>query len=421
MKRRNHWVLFALLLLALINLSPTEKSTMVGPKDQDRTTEPVIPPSQEKVKDNGRIKVAVRLPESEFNELKAMNDAFKKEHSTEVELVNVPVEENYGSLQQQFELGVSPDVVLLDNVWVRRYAAGGFLLPTESYYSGSLTGEVLSASLAQDEWNGYVWGVPLDADPYVWVYDAERLKEIGHPFPSTAEEWQALIEAWNEFNSPAYLLGLDYNDPYAVMSLLWQLGAKGQGKQESAETFFNKKGLTEAVPLLEQLQPYMINISDDESNDQWIGSNRQGALIMLIPSTEARKYPYRGKKLFFPEPTESGNKMWIAGRSFVVTARSANRDAAGLWISAMTSQIQQRQWHEKTGHLPALKTLYYQAVRSGLPDWITASFVKGQGISQPATAKLPELMQQLQKDSWSFLHSGISAKQYVKQLDALNP
>ncbi|WMT42422.1 extracellular solute-binding protein [Paenibacillus sp. D2_2] len=421
MKRRNHWVLFALLLLALINLSPTEKSTMVGSKDQERTTEPVKPPSQEKVRDNGRIKVAVRLPESEFNELKAMNDSFMQEHSTEVELVNLPTGEDYTSLQQQFELGASPDVVLLDNVWVRRYAAGGFLLPTESYYSGSLTGEVLSASLAQDEWNGYVWGVPLDADPYVWVYDSEVLREIGHSFPSTLEEWHALIEAWNEFNSPAYLLGLDYNDPYAMMSLLWQLGAKGQGKQEGAESIFNKKSLNEAVPLLEQLQPYMIDTSDDESSDRWIGGNRQDAVITLIPSTEARKYPYRGKKIFFPEPLESGNKMWISGRSFVVTARSKHRDTAGLWISAMTAQIQQRQWHEKTGHLPALKTLYYQAMRSGLPDWVTASFVKGQGITQPVTTNLPELMQQLQETSRSFLYNDINAKQYLKQLDELNP
>jgi len=421
MKRRNHWVLFALLLLALINLSPTEKSTMVGTKDQERTTEPVIPPSQEKVRDNGRIKVAVRLPESEFNELKTMNETFMRENSTEVELVNVSEGEDYTSLQQQFELGVSPDIVLLDNVWVRHYAAGGFLLPTESYYSGSLTGEVLSASLSQDEWNGYVWGVPLDADPYVWVYDSEVLKEVGHSFPSTTEEWLALIESWNEFNSQAYLLGLDYNDPYALMSLLWQLGAKGQGKQESAEFIFNKKGLDNAVLLLEQLQPYMINTGNDESSDHWIGANRQDALIKLISSTEARKYPYRGKKIFFPEPLESGNKMWIAGRSFVVTARSRNRDIAGLWISAMTTQIQQRQWYEKTSHLPALKTLYYQAMGSGLPDWVTASFVKGQGIAQPVSAKLPELMQQLQETSQSFFDNDITAKQYLKQLDELNP
>lgn len=420
MKRRNQWVLFAILLLALINLSPNEKSAVVGPKDQGRTPEPVIPPSQETMRDNGKIRVVVRLPESEFNELQAMNEAFMQEHHAEVNLVNLPIKGSY-SLQQQFELGESPDVVLLDNVWVRHYAAGGFLLPTESYYSGSITGEMLSASLAQDEWNGYVWGVPLDADPYVWVYQNESLKEMGHSFPASPEGWKKIIEAWGELDSPPYLLGLDYGDPYAVMSLLWQLGAKGQGKPEASDSFFNKKGLNEAVALLEQLRPYIINTGETGTSDQWLGGSRQNALIELIPSTETRKYPYREMKVYFPEPTDSGNKMWIAGRSFAVTARSGNRETAGLWISAITSPIQQRQWYEKTNHLPTIKTLYYQTVRNGLPDWVSASFVKGQGFVQPVMAKLPELMQQLQGASQSYLRSELTAKQYLKQLDGLNP
>ncbi|GJM81320.1 hypothetical protein HMSSN139_38160 [Paenibacillus sp. HMSSN-139] len=228
MKRKNHWVLFAILLLALINLSPSEETTLVRPEDRGEA-QPVTPPEAQTLQETGHIQVAVQMNESDFHRLEEMNRQFTVSHPVEVDLVNVPVEESYASFQRQLmKLGESPDILLLDNVWIRRFAAEGYLLPTEGYYSGSLSGEVLSASLIPNEWNGYVWGVPLDVDPYVLVYDADKLKLLGleRP-PASADDWNALVSAFKKQHSQPYLLGLDYRDPYAAATLLGKSGEAG--------------------------------------------------------------------------------------------------------------------------------------------------------------------------------------------------
>lgn len=163
-KRRNHWLLFAILLLALINLSPSKNSANISNEDVGNA-EMIHPPSPEKVQEEGHLKILVQMDEADFTLLQQMNQSYMNTHPIQVELVNIPPEASYSSTELQLELGESPDVLLLDNVWIRRFAAEGYLLPTENYYFGSLTGEVLSSSLAQNEWNSYVWGFH-----WMWIH-----------------------------------------------------------------------------------------------------------------------------------------------------------------------------------------------------------------------------------------------------------
>ncbi|MDU2241150.1 MAG: extracellular solute-binding protein, partial [Paenibacillus sp.] len=268
MKRKNHWVLFAILLLALINLSPSEEMTLDRPEDRGEA-QPVTPPEAQTLQETGHIQVAVQMNESDFRRLEDMNRQFTVSHSVEVDLVNVPAEESYASFQRQLmKLGESPDILLLDNIWIRRFAADGYLLPTEGYYSGSLSGEVLSASLIPNEWNGYVWGVPLDVDPYVLIYDAAKLKQLGMERPpASADDWNALISAFKKQHSQPYLLGLDYRDPFAAATLLWQIGG-GWKPGESGPFFAMKDNMPLSVQQLELIQPALLD-SGASGADSW--------------------------------------------------------------------------------------------------------------------------------------------------------
>lgn len=419
MKRKNHWVLFAILLLALINLSPSEETTLVRPEDRGEA-QPVTPPEAQTLQETGHIQVAVQMNESDFRRLEEMNRQFTVSHPVEVDLVNVPVEESYASFQRQLmKLGESPDILLLDNVWIRRFAAEGYLLPTEGYYSGSLSGEVLSASLIPNEWNGYVWGVPLDVDPYVLVYDADKLKLLGleRP-PASADDWNALVSAFKKQHSQPYLLGLDYRDPYAAATLLWQVG--GGWKPGGSEPFF---ALKDNMPLsVQQLELIRFGLLDSGASgaDAWSKLNGGQLAMMIVPASEAQRHAHPQMKVWMPEVQPNVAAAWIRGRSYAVSSQTDNAEAAGLWISEMTSALNQMRWQETSGHLPVLKTIYYEAAQNELPSWVPASLAAGSGAALPASPSLPGQLEAFAPLTYDYLSGAITAKQYRGRLAELS-
>lgn len=423
MKRKNQWLLFAILLLALINLSPSENSTLIR-QNNPRENEPEVLPNQVTVQDKGHIKVAVQLPDNEFVRLQHMTKQFMEDHPVEVELMNMPANEDYHELMRQLELGESPDVLLLDNTWVRNFAVDGYLMPAENYYSGALAGEVLSASLVQNEWNGYVWGVPFDVDPYVWVYNRSRFNSMmGSEFPVTKNEWANLIEKYTQSSEPlpADFLAFDFTDPYASMSLIWQLG--GQVKQNSsASPFEQNENIEYAVQQLDKLRSHLINLNEESetSGDIWDKLNQGEIAAALVRYTEVSKNYSSWMKIIFAGPDDVKETMWVSGRSYVVSARSDNKEAAGLWITEMTTQIKQRQWIEMTDHLPVFKNMYYQASRNGLPDDIPVSLINGKKSSIPVGAALPSQMKLFSELSNTFYNGGFSSNQFLSEIYNIN-
>ncbi|MEF2964692.1 extracellular solute-binding protein [Paenibacillus sp. M1] len=418
MKRKNHWVLFAILLLALINLSPSETSTLTRSEDYDEA-EPVAPQNQETEQDLGTISVAVQLPEDEFLRLQQINEKVMDEYRVQVELTNLPPEDNEASIRQKLALGDSPDILLLNNAWIRRFASAGYLLPTESYYSGSLSGEVLSASLNQSEWNGYIWAVPMDADPYVLIYNPESLKKLGTELPASKNAWQDLIAAFKKQQSSPYIFALDYRDPYAFMSLLWQL--TGQAKPAEATSLFKPtEDVKAAVEQLDELRPNIADFLGAEGEEGiWNKLYNGEAVFALVKWSDAASHPHANIRVVYPDRESQAGAMWIGGRSYAVSARSDNTEAAGVWTSAMTSQLQQRTWYDETGYLPVLKTMYYQAARNGLPSWIPASLVNGKGTPLPAGAGIPSSMEKYAQLSSAFLNGELGVKPYLERLNEM--
>lgn len=412
MKRKNHWVLFAILLLALINLSPSNTAI---PPASDRTGEfePAQPKALETEQEPKSLKVAVQMTESEFSRLQQMNSRISRELDMDVELTNFPYESDYTSVQNEFRLGEAPDVLLLNNIWVRQFAAEGYLSPTESYYSGSLTGELLPASLAPGEWNGYMWSVPMDADTYVWMIQKSRVEDTGFALPDNAKKWKQLISTYEEKQGIPYLFALDFTDPYAVLSLLWQLSGNDKDDKTGA-AFLPEGAMEQAVLSIEGIRHLLLNLEGAELQELSSSLNEGTAMFALVRWSEAAGLMDAGMDMVYPNLDDpAAGWMWIDGRSYVVSAQSANKDAAGQWIAAMTDQSAQRQWYAETGKLPVLKTIYYQSTRSGLPAWIPASFVNSSGLI-PADPRFPEWLQGFGEIAAPFLANERDATAFLR-------
>ncbi|WP_110932154.1 ABC transporter substrate-binding protein [Paenibacillus bouchesdurhonensis] len=419
MKRRNHWVLFAILLLALINLSPSKQSTLIR-NEEGTIPEPVALPNPKEVQEPGRFRVAVQMNEGEFLRLQQMNYEYMNQSADQVELVNISSGESYLTLQQQFELGESPDVLLLDNDWIRKFASSGYLMPAERYYSSPLSGEVLGASLAQNEWNGYIWGVPFDTDPYVFAYNPDLIKELGlEQPPKSADDWDRILSAFKKQSRISNLLAADLSEPYAALSLLWQFG--GNTATGSPSIFEITEGMQRGIRLLEEIRPYLLryHVEAKPSPSIWKRMYDGEVAICLTRASEIRNGQHPRMEAFIPEPGNTGKAMWSYGRSFVVSAKSSNAEAAGTWIEEMTTAGKQREWHEITGHMPVLKSLYFDFERNKIPAWVPASLVGSKSDALPISNMLPEQMEQFARQSMDFMNGHIGSEQYIKEISKI--
>lgn len=386
-------------------MSPSQSMKNVG--QEEETDEQIILPSHEQAKDEGKITVTVQMGNSEFLALQQMNEVFMQNHDYEVELINNEIEPTYDKLQTQLELSEASDVLLIDNEWVRQFASLGFLLPTDRYFSGSLNGELLSNVLAQNEWNGFTWGVPLDVDPYVIVYNIGALKRLGFTSPPTSEQgWAKLIDDFQKQEFIPYLLSYDYDNPYAALTLLWQLSTSHFEGNEPLEVTDEMKGTFQQ---LEYLRPKMLDSKGALNDEIWKLSYDEKLLFYLTKASEASGRSDNVLGIFYPQQDAKQRSLWMHGRSFVVPAQSDNAKKAGEWITAMTSLQDQARWFQATSHLPVNKSQY---LNKSLPSWIPSSVANAKAGFLPVHAKLPQHMIQYGKMTSDFMRNTMNAKEY---------
>ncbi|AIQ43019.1 extracellular solute-binding protein [Paenibacillus sp. FSL R7-0312] len=355
LRRKNYWLLFAVLLLSLTSLSPgMELDTDEGsypprqPLDQSKR-----PPSGE-LGDEQSLTIRVSLSSLEFSVLQRISQNYSLSSGVSVQLTNVDAEEDGAAqVREELTVGDSPDIVMLDGHSIFDLASRGYLLPVDIYQSvpGSTP---LTMLIQQMQWNGYDWGVPLDIDPYVLVYSPQRLAEWGlSGAPSSLEEWNGLLGRLNgEETKEHYLLAMDTRNPYGYAAVLHSMGGRLLSMSEAQAAW------TEAA------RGYFFLTSRFNQNI-WDMLQDGKLAVAVVPLSEWKKYG--NSTLAVQAPLEqTGYNIYeaIHSRFFALPAQSGSPEAAVKWLAYVTSSSAQLEWLENTDHLPALDELY----RSGLPE-----------------------------------------------------
>ncbi|CAH1196238.1 hypothetical protein PAECIP111892_02190 [Paenibacillus auburnensis] len=358
LRRKNYWLLFAILLLALTSLSPSmELDTTEGsyPLRQPQSLS-----KQPDSGDQGRVRslsIRVSLSSEELKELERISSNYTLSSGIQVVISNVGNEENADMLKQELTTGESPDIIMTDGRNIADLATRGFLLPVDVYQSvpGSAP---LTMLIPQMQWNGYDWGVPLDIDPYVLVYSPQRLAELGlAEAPKSLEQWGLLLNQLREQQEKTpgkeqYLLGLDSRNPYGYITLLESMG------------FSLASDNTAALEWTQYARSYFY-LSSRYNPDLWDMLQSGKLAIAALPLSEWQQYG--NASLTAEAPMEmAGNKGYEAmhSRFFALPAGSSNPEAAVNWLAYITSSTAQLEWLENTKRLPALDELY----QSSLPE-----------------------------------------------------
>jgi multiple sugar transport system substrate-binding protein len=152
-----------------------------------------------------------------------------KEHP-EVELEGQFVPEDYYTkLQTQVAGGTPPDVGIADYGRLLTYAKSGILLPISNLIERDNfpIDKMIPGAVAQYRWRegdfdtggegGEMYGLPSDAQPYIFAYNKKMFDEAGVPYPTDDWTWDDVVAAGKAItNADANKWGIRYIDVWTL-------------------------------------------------------------------------------------------------------------------------------------------------------------------------------------------------------------
>lgn len=352
LKRKNYWFLFAILLLSLTSLSQGQDLTPNNGGNEERKTSSLYPqPSSPQNTDDHPIRVTVHLSKEDYEELVKINDTYTSETGAVIELINIPDSDAYQQLTSAMAVGEGPDVLLVNSSWIRSMALNGYLLPAESYQSSNAGGDVISPLLQEVQWNGYQWGIPIDMDPYVLVWQRQTLQELGMTdIPNEIKTWNELL-AKQENRKDKKLLAIHPSDGFSFAALMGSLGADPMNPGD------------EDLEWIHKARPFVQFNESDLAKDSWEQLKDQGLAFLLSPVSKAVTNTIgTNYDLRMPEQLYLNYPFLLRARSYAVSAQSQHPKEAAEWIAYMSSGQVQQGWYHDTGKLPALKGNYEETL-----------------------------------------------------------
>ncbi|OXL84922.1 hypothetical protein BCV73_18825 [Paenibacillus sp. SSG-1] len=397
MRRKNYWLLFAILLLSLTALSQGQdlSQTPSGHEEEDDASLFPQPSTQERTSQSP-IRVTVHLSDEDFKQLEELNHTYVTDTGATVELNNIPDADAYLQLTSALAVGEGPDVMLINSSWVRPMASRGYLLPVEFYTSNRADSDTINPLLQEVEWNGYQWGTPADMDPYVLAWNMKELNSLGvTDIPGGISSWKELLsKAKNRGHQQ--LLEISSGDGYDAAALMGALGTDPLSPSQASLEWIDKARAFMQIDQTEQ------------------GADGAQLPLTISAVSEAAKSQTANTELRMPEQLYAIYPSLLRSRSYAVSAGSQHAKEAAEWIAYMSSAVVQQEWYQATGKLPALKSLYDDTVfnPAGLPFHLN-SLLQTAGTDKD-TGRLQAKWDVFVKASGDYITGKSAAADYVE-------
>jgi multiple sugar transport system substrate-binding protein len=276
-----------------------------------------------------------------------------------VEAVGFPYEEFRQKLLTAFAGGVVPDLVRMDIIWVPEFADMGALERLDGYDGfAALRDGVFPGPLATNYWDGGYYGLPLDTNTQVMLYNADVISQP----PTTFDELEALA---TELSDPASeVWAFSVPGPYAWYLLPWIWSNGGAITDDAITTatgYLNSDASVEAVEKL--VDWYERGLIAPTLNNTGLGAwEGLGAGEYLAtqdgpwayPSITAQYQDLNLQHALFPAGP-AGSISIVGGEDIVMFADSPNKEAAWKFVQFMLSPWAQITM-ASTGQIPVIQS-----------------------------------------------------------------
>lgn len=241
------------------------------------------------------------------------------------------------------------DVVMVDQLTIAALAQSGLVRPLDPLIQEDLTLEedaFYAGTLDALTWQGQLWGLPADVDPWVLFYNRDLFDTAGVPYPDDSWTWDDLLEAAFRLSdpladSPQYGLLLDMSRADFVPMVYQNGGALVDSLVAPREVTFTDPAAVEAIQwyadlaLLHGVSPTPPELRSQGGFQRVVTSQR--AAMWYGPLSE------RGGELWgSPWPFEWGvavppgnpHRMTLLSmRAYVMSAQTTDVGPAWEWLA----------------------------------------------------------------------------------------
>ena len=284
--------------------------------------------------------------------------AFEKAHpEIKVNVVRMP----YEGMDEQLVTAVSgdaaPDVMRMDITWVPQMAKLGALEKLDDYDGFDvIKSEALENAMATNLYAGSYYGLPLNSNTTVAVFNKKLLQEYGlTEVPQTMEELLAAADKADP-KVEKWLFAIQGSFNWAMLPFIWTLG--GTLTDENFTMASGYLNSTETVAALETIcQWYQNGIIGPcivgEAPDTWGGmeGNNYG---MIVEGPWYYSASDTAMETTIPSliPSVDGRSISIiGGENLVMTSTSKHKEAAWTFMQFLMQDEQQIQM-AKAGMIP---------------------------------------------------------------------
>jgi multiple sugar transport system substrate-binding protein len=328
--------------------------------------------------------------------------AFQKKYpNITVKSVVQPYDGLHDSLVTAAASGTAPDVMRMDIIWTPEFAKLQALEALDAYPGfGDLKKAVFPGPLATNVYKGKTYGLPLDTNTQVLVYNNDLLKQAGlTAAPKNADE---LIKYMSAFKGKdgQYGVALNSASTWQLLPFFWTLGGKLTNDDYSKATgFLNGDASVKAVSTLYDWykQGLLAPTMTGGQPDTWTGfkGGKYGAILegpWAFPSLlNDMKDKMKGGVI----PTGvAGSISVVGGENVVMFKSSKNKEAAWKFIQYMLSDEYQTAM-AKTGQMPVTESASTSAVMKETAyyaDFVTQLKTAMPRTPVPAWSKIDKIL-----------------------------
>ncbi|PVU83844.1 maltose-binding protein [Cellulomonas sp. WB94] len=290
----------------------------------------------------------------------------KKNPGVTVKDVAVPYDQLHQKLVTAVAGDVLPDLVRADIGWVPELANLGVLVPLDTSMPdfATLSAQSYPGSLATNKWKGHYYGLPLDTNTRVLLYNADVLKQAGiaEP-PATVADLVAAAPKLKGVGASAF--ADNGAGGWNVLPWIWSAGGQITDPDVTKATgYLNSAASIAGVQTLVDLYKggYLPDIilggEGGISTSDGLATGKYATILdgpWMYPIF-ASQYP-DFKLNAAPVPQGDGGSISVVGgEDIVLTTSSKNQAAATEFMRYMVSEEAQLEM-AKVGQMPVLANL----------------------------------------------------------------
>jgi multiple sugar transport system substrate-binding protein len=267
-----------------------------------------------------------------------------------------------------------PDIVRMDIVWQSKYADLDLLYPVsnfEDFYK--IKERFYDEPLKSNRYEGNYYGLPLNTNTKIAIYNRETLEKLGLSNPP--EKMEELI---NLVEENGLMIGMSDIDTWNSLPYFYGLGGKLTNPEETKATGYldSDESISAVEKLVELYQKEMLNRNLLGGRpDLWEGI-RVGSYFMIDEgpwfysiNTKEEIEKIRKETVAAPFPTHNGIGSVLGGENLVITRGSKHVEESWTFLKWMTTETPQ-QMLLQTGQLPTNKNVKMSGVFEQYPYYL---------------------------------------------------